>query len=101
MLSPATNLGWSPASNVSCVECVTTILTTTVDQDFLISGILLTVSCLWRNSLCSCSGPNVFGITVSPADNGYWKLKASVENPGARSYQWKINGRDLGTWIFV
>lgn len=55
--------------------------------------------CIWWNS-CSYLEHIAFGITVSPADNVAIgnPITASVENPvpGA-SYQWKINGRDLGT----
>ena len=99
VLSPATNLAWSPTNKVSCVECVTTILTTALDQDFLISGIL--DGCpAFGGIAVHISGPIAFGITVSPADNVAIgnPITASVENPvpGA-SYQWKINGRDLGT----
>lgn len=96
--SAAENISWSPGEKTSCKDCPTTTLTTDSDLNFVVSGIQ--DGCpAYGGVNVKISPPSVFEITVSPPDNVAIgnPVTASVVNPvpGA-SYQWKINGRDLG-----
>lgn len=94
----ATNISWSPGEKTNCNNCATTTFKTTTEQNFVVGGIQ--DGCpAWGGCIVRISPPEIFQISVSPPDNVAIgnPVTASVVNPvpGA-SYQWKINGRDLG-----
>lgn len=94
----ATNISWSPGEKTSCNNCATTTLTTPTEQNFVVGGIQ--DGCpAWGGCIIRIRPPYQLEISVSPPDNVAIgnPVTASVVNPipGA-SYQWKINGRDLG-----
>ncbi len=94
----ATNISWSPGEKTSCNNCATTTFKTTTEQSFVVGGIQ--DGCpAWGGCIVRISPPEIFEVSVSPPDNVAIgnPVTASVVNPvpGA-SYQWKINGRDLG-----
>jgi gliding motility-associated-like protein len=99
VVSAASNISWSPGEKTSCKDCPTTVLTTDKDQNFIVSGIQ--DGCpAYGGIIVKISPPSIFEITVSPADNVAIgnPVTASVVNPVPEgTYQWKINGRDLGT----
>ena len=96
--TPATNLNWSPQGGVSCLDCTTTTITTDVATTYTISGIQ--DGCpAYGGLVISLSPPINFALTVTPADNvaiGNPVTVAVVDPIPGASYQWKINGRDLG-----
>lgn len=98
VLSPATNLSWSPEGGLSCDDCVTTVITTGTEQNYVVSGIL--DGCPAFGGIAVHISPDVqFSLTAEPPNNVAIgnPITVSVVNPipGA-SYRWKINGRDLG-----
>lgn len=96
--SAATNLNWSPSGGVSCPSCTTTVITTSDPAIFTISGIQ--DGCPAYGGLnINISAPINFALTVSPTGEVAIGNPVTVSVvdpiPGA-SYQWKVNGRDLG-----
>lgn len=94
----ATNLSWSPGELVSCNNCATTTITTSEEQTLVVSGIQ--DGCpAYGGIIVRISPPLAFEIKVTPAANvaiGNQVTAAVVDPIAGASYQWKINGRDLG-----
>lgn len=98
VISAATNISWSPEQGLSCDDCITTVITTSTAQNYVVSGIQ--EGCPAFGGIAVNISPDVqFSLTVDPPNNVAIgnPVTVSVVNPipGA-SYQWKINGRDLG-----
>lgn len=94
----ATNISWSPGELVSCGNCATTTITTSEEQSLVVSGVQ--DGCpAYGGIIVRISPPLVFEVKVTPAANvaiGNAVTAAVVDPIPGASYQWKINGRDLG-----
>lgn len=100
VLTPASGLNWTPTQNLSCIECVTTTITTPTAQTYTVYGFETTSGCPASGSInVNIAPPINFNITIAPSGTiaiGTTVVATITDPVPGASYEWKINGRSLG-----